>query len=159
MKKRENVFLLLGTVLSALPLISNIVKSLKYIRTYIPILPIVSADDMLSSMIVDLLLPMVADVFFVALIVILAVLQLRCNKRNPNNRTLPTIGIIAGSLCFTYTVFSVIAKIPSAIIHQSLDLLSVRYFVNELLIHFVFLGIIGYILLMIAYIKSLPKRV
>jgi len=158
MKEKKNVFLLLGTVLSVMPLISNIVRSLIYIKNYTAILPYVSADDMLSSMIVDALLPTIVNVVLIVLMVILAVLQLRCNTRKHDNYKLPIIGIIASSLCLVYTVFSVIAKIPSAIIHQSLDLLSVRYFINELFIHLVFVGIIGFVLLVIAYIKSLPKR-
>ena len=157
MKERKNMFLLCGAVLSAVPLISNMVKSLKYIDYYISVRPQLSAGDLLSSMTTDLLFQVIVNAVLLVLMAILVVVQIRQNLRERNNRTLPIIGIIASTLYLIYAIFSVVADMPSAIIHQALDLLFVRHFINALVINFG-IGILGAVFLLIGYKKSLYKR-
>lgn len=140
MKENNKKYLLIGAILSVFPLLRFIADCLY------------TTNGKNFSLIVA----MVVNLVFSAFVVVLAVVQMKMNCKKRCKRIVSIVGIAVSGLCIISTLFTGLSVLPQYVIVSYLGLIStaIALFIEN----FVILGMIGHILLLIGYVKSLPKR-
>ena len=140
MKESRNKYLFIGAILSSCPLFRFITEFLY------------ATDGKIFSLIVAL----VVNLAFFVFVVTLAVAQMKINRQKSCKRVVSIVGIAVSGLCIISTLFTGLSVLPQYVIVSYLGLIStaIALFVEN----FVIFGMIGHILLLIGYVKSLPKR-
>lgn len=150
MKKNKNPLLLLGTIFSAFTLCVHI---LTIPQNFFKLIQFA-----MVPLIRNTVLPWIIKLVLFVAVVILALVQLVRNRKNVKNRTLPITGIVVSSVCLLLAILSIPGAFPLFLVHVELDLVAFRYIINALVIYLIRYGIIGHVLLLIGYARSLPKK-
>jgi len=149
MKEKKNILLLIGVVLALFPFgVYLITRFGGYLR-------LLSA--LTSRSVVWFFSLFALNVVFYSAVAILAISQLRNNCRHTGKRAIPIIGIVLSGLYLAYYIFSIPAKLPSGLLYNYLGLLTViktLFFKNLSSVA----APVGHILLVIGFVKSLPKK-
>ena len=103
-------------------------------------------------------LPWIIKLILFTPVVILALVQLVHNRKNIKNRTLTIAGIVVSSLCLLLAILFIPGELPSFLVYVKLDIVSFQYIINALVMYLIQYGIVGHILLLISYIRSLPQK-
>ena len=143
-KSNKNIFIFSGAVFSLFPYIKQLIGTIAYIVD----------GDMLDLQ--NYILSFAVNMVFFAFVILLAVLQIQRNRKGIRNRLLPVIGILISALYLLFQVLTAGTLLPQYIILSRLGLVHtiyVMYFKNWL-----FLGVLGHILLIVGYCKSLIRK-
>ena len=144
MKSVKNIFLLSGAVFSLFPYIKQLIGTIAYIVD----------GDMLDLQ--NYILSFAANMVFFALVILLAMLQVRCNRKGSRNWLLTIVGISVSAVYFVFQVLTASTLLPKYIILSRLGLVHTVYVMYVK--NWLFLGILGHILLIIGYCRSLLRK-
>lgn len=150
MKKSKNALLLLGTIFSAFTLCVHI---LTIPQNFFELIQFAMVPVIRNTV-----LPWIIKLVLFTTVVILALVQLVRNRKNVKKRALPIAGIVVSSVCLSLAILSIPGALPRFLVHVKLDFVTFRYIINELVMYLIHYGIVGHILLLISYARSLPQK-
>ena len=150
MKKAKNLTLLIGIVCSSIFVLFSL------IRFAFNAISNVTVGATLKYYVFDELIP----TLIIALLTLLPVILLVSNLKNKTRTTLPIICIVINGLLIIFTLFTVTTPaIPKYLLYSELGLIDTCF---SMFTHFFtrskFLFLMGYTLLMIGSVLSLPKK-
>lgn len=150
MKKSKNVLLFLGIIFSAFTLCVHI---LTISQNFFELIQFA-----MVPLIRNTVLPWIIKLVLFTAVVVLALVQLVRNRKNNKSCTLIIAGIVVSIVCLVVAILSIVGELPRILIFVYLDFATFRYIINTLLVYLIRYGIIGHILLLIGYARSLPEK-
>ena len=143
MKERKNIFLLIGALILLFPLCTHILNVIAYVTGL--------------KITANILLLLIGNVAVNLLPMFISSVQIICNQRNKRTWVVPVVGIALSGYYFVMAICSIVTSLPSFQIHVTLNLLSSMSVLLRVIANWV-LGVVGHIVLLIGYIKSLPQK-